>query len=93
MASSLAWWNGGAYAEDITGPVVRRNPSVPFLSSNADALGRQSRRYIGCQPKCMGMITCRNWLSPTGRITPGLVSEVVSRATFGVLITSNTSRR
>ena len=39
------------------------------------------------------MITCRKLSSPTGRITPGLVSAVVSRATLGVLITSSTSRR
>ena len=43
------------------------------------------------------MITCKKspWVSdaPTGRITPGRVSAVVSSATFGVLITSSTSRR
>jgi hypothetical protein len=38
------------------------------------------------------MITWTKFSSPTGRITPGLVSAVVSRATFGERITSRTSQ-
>src|SRR4030067_976581 len=52
------------------------------------AIGRKDQL-----PRCIGMMTCRKLSSPTGRMTPGAVSMVVSRATFGVLITSKTSRR